>query len=302
MLENKTAIVIAGFGTSHPEALPGLQNILFTAHKAYPGIPVRLAFTSNTIRRIWASRAEQPEFWQENPDLDKQWLLSIKTPLATLADLQNQEYRSIVLQPTHVFNGEEYQELCSLIQALDSICTVKEKWKPFSRLALGRPLLGRNGPQPPYTQDIEEVARLLAPDVQLAQAEDSALVYMGHGNKYFSTGAYWELMRRMQEMYPTAEVHVCCTSGPPDPDYMLGQLRKKGISRALLKPLMIVAGDHARNDMAGNDSDSLQSRLQAAGIQCRSLFRGLGEEQAIADKLVRHINDAAAEQGIELHC
>ncbi len=302
MLENKTAIVIAGFGTSHPEALPGLQNILFTAQKAYPGIPVRLAFTSNTIRRIWASRAQQPEFWQAYPELDKQWILSIKTPLATLADLQNDEYRSIVIQPTHIFNGEEYQELCSLTQALSSIYTIKEKWKPFSRLALGRPLLGRNGPHPPYSQDIEEVARLLAPDVQLAQAEDAALVYMGHGNKYFNTGAYWELMRSMQKMYPITEVHVCCTSGSPDPNDVLGQLRKKGISRALLKPLMIVAGDHARNDMAGDDSDSLQSRLQTAGILCRSLFRGLGQEQAIADKLVRHINDAAAEQEIELYC
>ncbi|MGM0424383.1 MAG: sirohydrochlorin cobaltochelatase, partial [Thermodesulfobacteriota bacterium] len=189
MLENKNAIIIAGFGTSRPKALPGLLNILSTAQGLYPDLPVRLAFTSNTIRKIWASRAEDREFWQAHPELDQRWLLSIKTPLATLADLQNDEYRSIVLQPTHVFNGEEYQELCSLLQSLDSIRTVKEKWKPFSRLALGRPLLGRNGPHPPHMQDIQEVAELLAPDVQMAREDSSALVYMGHGNRYFSTGA-----------------------------------------------------------------------------------------------------------------
>lgn len=300
MLENKNAIIIAGFGTSRPKALPGLLNILSTAQGLYPDLPVRLAFTSNTIRKIWASRAEDREFWQAHPELDQRWLLSIKTPLATLADLQNDEYRSIVLQPTHVFNGEEYQELCSLLQSLDSIRTVKEKWKPFSRLALGRPLLGRNGPHPPHMQDIQEVAELLAPDVQMAREDSSALVYMGHGNRYFSTGAYWDLMRIMQEMYPETGIYVCCASGSPDPDYVLDLLQKKQVPRVLLKPLMIVAGDHARKDMAGEGQDSLQSRLESAGIACRSIFRGLGEEQAIADKLMRHIRDAAAEQGLEL--
>ncbi|MFW5932367.1 MAG: sirohydrochlorin cobaltochelatase [Desulfohalobiaceae bacterium] len=299
-LEDKKAIVIAGFGTSQPDALPGLQNILQTVRQAYSQIPVRLAFTSNTIRRIWASRADDREFWQAHPDLDKQWLLSIKTPLATLADLQSDEHRSIIVQPTHVFNGEEYQELCSLLQGLDSIRTVKEKWKPFSRLALGRPLLGRNGPHPPYMQDIEEVASLLAPDVQMARESSSALVYMGHGNRYFSTGAYWDLMRVMQDMYPEAEVFVCCASGSPDPDFILQQLQQKNISKALLKPLMTVAGDHAKNDMAGEGQDSLKSKLEAIGIQCSPIFKGLGQEQAMADKMVRHIRDAAAEQGIEL--
>lgn len=299
-LEDKKAIVIAGFGTSQPDALPGLQNILQTASQAYSQIPVRLAFTSNIIRQIWGKRAEDSKFWQANPGLDKEFLLSIKTPLATLADLQNDGHRSIVVQPTHIFNGEEYQELCSLLQGLDSIRTIKEKWKPFSRLALGRPLLGRNGPHPPYTQDVQEVARLLEPDVRQAREQDSALIYMGHGNRYFSTGAYWDLMRVMQDMYPETEIFVCCASGSPDLNFILQQLQQKNISKALLKPLMIVAGDHAKNDMAGKESDSLQSRLEASGIHCQAIFKGLGEEQAIADKLVRHIKDAAAEQGIEL--
>ncbi|MFP4393359.1 MAG: sirohydrochlorin cobaltochelatase [Desulfohalobiaceae bacterium] len=299
-LEDKKAIVIAGFGTSHAQALSGLLHIVHRTIEAYPEILVRLAFTSNIIRQIWGKRAEDSKFWQANPGLDKEFLLSIKTPLATLADLQNDGHRSIVVQPTHIFNGEEYQELCSLLQSLDSIRTIKEKWKPFSRLALGRPLLGRNGPHPPYTQDVQEVARLLEPDVRQAREQDSALIYMGHGNRYFSTGSYWDLMRIMQDMYPQTEILVCCASGSPDLNFILQQLQQKNISKALLKPLMIVAGDHAKNDMAGQEPDSLKSRLEASGIRCQAIFKGLGEEQAIADKLVRHIKDAAAEQGIEL--
>ncbi len=299
-LENKKAVVIAGFGTSHPEALSGLLNILQTARTAYPQIPVRLAFTSNTIRQIWASRAEQPQFWADNPQLQKDWLLNIKTPLATLADMQNDGFRSLVLQPTHIFNGEEYLELQSLVQALDAIRPIKEKWKPFYNLALGRPLLGRNGPHPPYMQDIQETAQLLKDDVQLARTENAALVYMGHGNKYFCTGAYWDLMQALQSAYPDITLCICCASGTPDVDFVLHRLQANNISRALLKPLMIVAGDHAKNDMAGADQDSLQSRLQAAGIQCRAILRGLGQEQPVADKLVRHIQDAAAENGIQL--
>jgi len=101
----KKAVVLAVFGTSHESALPGILNIRDQVQAALPGIPVRLAFTSNIIRRIWQERRQDPAYGAQHPEVPGE-IINVKGPLATIADLQDEGYGYIIVQPTHISSGE----------------------------------------------------------------------------------------------------------------------------------------------------------------------------------------------------
>ncbi len=293
------AIVLAQFGTTVPSALVALQNLKAGVQKAFPRAEVRIAFTSNIIRKIWHKRRNDAAFWKQNPGISKHFAY-VKTPLATIADLQDQGYRTIVVQPTHIYAGEEYQDLCSLVHALNTIKTIKAKWQPFDKLVIGRPLLGKPGVEHPFSEDIVTAAKAMAGDVAMARKNHAALVYMGHGNEHFSTGAYLQLQHVMREMYPDVFTVVGCVEGFPDFELMAESLVHVGARKAMIKPFMIVAGDHAHNDMAGPDKDSLKSILESKGIKVIPVLSGLGENNSVVAIYVQHIKDAAADNGIDL--
>ncbi|RLB89255.1 MAG: sirohydrochlorin cobaltochelatase, partial [Deltaproteobacteria bacterium] len=176
--KNKKAIVLAGFGTSYPSALVSITNIQKKVQKAFPKVEVRVAFTSNIIRNIWHKRQGDARFLAEHKEIPKE-ILHVKGPLATIADLQDAGYRTIIVQPTHIYNGEEYTDLCSYVQGLNAITTIKKKYAPFAKLVIARPALGKCGPVYDYHRDMEAAAKTLEPDVKLAMENGSALVYMG---------------------------------------------------------------------------------------------------------------------------
>jgi sirohydrochlorin cobaltochelatase len=180
--KHKNAIVLAMFGTTVEPALKGLLNIRSKINAKYPETTVRIAFTSNIIRKKWQHRAEDAEYIKAHPEIPTD-VLHVKTPLATIADLQNDGYDTIVIQPTHISMGEEFLDLHTYVNALMHMGTLKKaKYKPFHKVALGRPALGTYGQKHPYAEDIETVAEIMAPDVKLAIKEKAGLVYMGHGN------------------------------------------------------------------------------------------------------------------------
>ncbi len=298
--ENKKAIVMAAFGTTYPKALSSLISIQRVTQEKWPHIPVVLSFTSNMVRSCWSKRAGDNEFWRKNPEIPND-LAYIKSPLATLADMQNQGYRTIIVQPTHIAAGEEFHDLKKSVESLAGIRTIKDRWRPFQTLALGRPLLGTDGPEHPYLQDVEDLAGMLKPDIDLAAMEQSALIYVGHGNPYNCNGSYWDLMEVMAKMYPFVPVFIGCVEGQPSFDFVLRRLRHISCQRALIKPLMIVAGDHAANDMAGQQSGSLKSRLEAERLIVKPVLEGLGQNQEVAGKFVQHIQEAALENSIDLY-
>ncbi|UKL13068.1 sirohydrochlorin cobaltochelatase [Dissulfurimicrobium hydrothermale] len=293
------AIVLAAFGTSYPEALTGIMNIKKRVEDACPGVPVKVAFTSNMIRKIWHKRIHDKDFKAANKSLPPD-IFSVKGPLATIADLQDKGYSNIIVQSLHIYNGEEYDDLVSYVKGLEAIKTLKTKNMPFERLAIGRPALGANGDVHPYIDDIKEAARAVAEDVREAQRKKAALVYMGHGNKYYSSGAYAELQDVMRSMYPDAKIFIGTVEGFPSFDQVMDKLKAEKIRKVLLKPFMEVAGDHARNDMAGDANTSWKRRLESAGIKVVADIHGLSENDAFADIFVRHIKDAAKDSGIEI--
>ncbi len=298
VMGNKKAIVIASFGTTYLQALKDLLNIQRQVQRAFPHTKVCLAFTSNIIREIWHKRQNNPRYIN-NKEIPKE-ILYVKGPLATIADLQDEGYRTIVVQPTHIYAGEEYMDLCSYVSGLNAIKTIKKKYMPFIKLVIGRPLLGTWGPKYPYKEDIEKAAKAMAPDVRLAMRKHAALVYMGHGNEYFSTGAYIELQQALRNMYPKAKIFVGTVEGFPSLEDVVHSLIHAGIKKVVLKPFMIVAGDHARNDMAGNKPDSWKSVLEAKGIKVYPVIKGLGSSDRIAEIFVQHIKDVVRDNHLHL--
>ncbi|MBW2027508.1 MAG: sirohydrochlorin cobaltochelatase [Deltaproteobacteria bacterium] len=297
--ESERAIVLASFGTSYPAALKGILNITKEVEKAFPGVTVRMAFTSDIIRGIWEKRRGDEEFFSEHKDIPRE-IAYVKGPLATIADLQDGGYRTIIVQPTHIYSGEEYTDLASCVAGLNSIKTIKPRYRPFEKLVLSRPLLGTWGDQHDYHGDLEAVAEILAEDVAEAREKGAALVYMGHGNEFYSTGAYIEFQQVMRRRYPDVPVFVGTVEGFPSLDDVVSGLVSHGVKVALLKPFMIVAGDHARNDMAGDDEESWKNVISKKGIRIITRLEGLGEKPGIARTFVRYIRETAEDNGVSL--
>ena len=296
--QDKTAIVLASFGTSYPAALQSLTNIQTKVQKAFPEAKVELAFTSNIIRKIWHERQTDTAFLKAHPEIAKQ-ILYVQGPLATITNLQDAGYRTIYVQPTHIFAGEEFQDLNAYVTGLNSIGTIKERFMPFKTLAIGRPALGVPGDLFPYHEDIHQAAKALASDVALAGKNNQALVYMGHGNEYFSTGSYIELQHTMRAMYPDVPIFIGVVEGFPSPEVVKEELKEQHIAKVMLKPLMIVAGDHASNDMAGDEEDSWKTQFEQMGINVTPVLKGLGENPAWADIYVKHLQQLIDESSAQ---
>ncbi|HFQ80297.1 MAG TPA: sirohydrochlorin cobaltochelatase [Desulfobacterales bacterium] len=296
----KNAVLMAMFGTTVEPALNSLLLIQRKIQEYFPATPVRISFTSNIIRKIWQKRALDPVYVSQHKNIPAE-IMHIRGPLAAMADLHEAGYDTLVVQPTLIDAGEEFHDLTNYVKALDSIETIKEKYKPFKRVVIGRPALGSFGPRHPYSLDIETAARRLSADAALAKQKGAALVYMGHGNNYFpSGGSYLEFAERMRQLYPDVLTVIGCVEGFPSRREVTAQLQMANIQKVLLKPFMIAAGIHTIEDMAGDEPNSWKSTFTAAGYTVITISKGLGENAGFAKIFAEHAADAALDAGIDL--
>ncbi|MCB2148125.1 MAG: sirohydrochlorin cobaltochelatase [Deltaproteobacteria bacterium] len=292
------AIVLASFGTTVPEAVGSIINIKKRVEHAFPDTPVKITFTSNIVRSVWRKRQVDAQKWLDQ-GIPKE-VLYVKNIVATIGDLLESGYKDIIVQPTHMFYMEQSYDLEQYVNALSGIRTMKAKWQPFGRLVMGRPALGRPGSVHDYCQDLEKAVAILEGDVRLARREAAMLVYMGHGNEHWPTGIYAEFAHQMHQLYPDVVTCVGVVEGFPGIDQVSDCLKAFKKGKVVLKPFMIVAGDHAMNDMAGDEADSWKSVLTRAGFDVMPVLEGLGSNDAFADIFVSHIKDAANDAGIAL--
>lgn len=297
--ETKAAIVIASFGTTQPEALAAILNIQNKVKEAFPHTKVALTFTSNIIRTIWQERAAEPGYGAAHPEIPAE-VLHVRGILATMGLLQDQGYNALIVQPTHIAHAEQFIDLSSYVDGLAAIKTIKAKYRPFHALAVGRPVTGTHGIDHDYNEDITILARAMATDAQLAADNRSALVYMAHGNDHYSTGVFSQFQEVMRRMYPQVTTYVGGVEGFPGFASVARELQRDGVTRVTLKPLMIVAGDHALNDMASDAADSWKSQLSKQGITVLPVLKGMGSNDGVAAIFVDHIRDAAKSRAVTL--
>jgi len=296
--EGKTAILLASFGTTVPSGVKAIDNITEQVRKAYPGTEVRITFTSNMVRAVWKKRRAEAQKWLDQGIPAE--IVNVKNIIQTMGDLQEDGYRNIIVQPTHMFYMEQSYDLSGYVSALGSIKTLKSKWRPFETVVMGRPALGMPSDRYSYQSDIDRVVKSLASDVEMARKEGASLLYMGHGNENWSTGIYAETEKKMRAAYPDVQISIGVVEGTPALGDLLPEIKRSGSKKIILRPFMITAGDHATNDMAGAEEDSWKSILTAEGFTVQPVLEGLGSNPAFAALFVENIADAAREVGLTL--
>lgn len=236
----KTALLCVSFGTSVPAARKSITAVEEALRGEMPEADFFRAFTSKTIRRILAAKGEV--LWSVEEALDQ---------------LTDGRYDRVVVQPTHFLYGLEYENLRA---------SVEKAKKRFPDLLLGVPLLSG-------TEDLRTLAGILSKEYP--QEEGTALLLMGHGTPHFSNVVY-PAMQTVFHMMGRRDVYVGTVAGWPGISELCAQLKAGSYHRVRTAPLMLVAGDHALNDMAGEEPDSWKSYLAQEGYEVDCILQGLG--------------------------
>lgn len=255
--EEKTGILVASFGTSHLDTLgKTITAIEEDAGKAYEGTSVYRAFTSNMIRN----------------KLKTEYDISTENVSEALHRMKLDGIQRVRILPTHVIPGEEYEKVLS---------EAALQQDEFDEMRIARPLLG-------YPDDYKTCVKAVMDEIKLA--DDEALFLMGHGTEHFSNSAYPALEYTFHSM-GYEQVFVGTVEGFPAFEDAFARMSGSGKKKILLAPFMVVAGDHAKNDMAGEE-DSWLTALNERGYETRVLLQGLGEMKEIRNLFIEHLKEA----------
>lgn len=287
------------FGTSVEQGLQGLLHIRDRMKARFSQTPVRICFTSKIIRRVWQERAAEKGYRAANPEVPED-ILNVQGPEDVISSYHREGIDSLVLQQVHIAPAGEDSKYYGLVEERVNSGT-DNSTSAFNRVSVGRPALGTLGKTYPYREDIATVARSLEKDIALARQEQAALFYMGHGNKDHMTGkVYDELVREMRRQYPDILTVMSMVEGSIPFSEIIDDLRKHNVDKVVLKPFMMVAGDHVRKEMIGDGPGTLKTLLEDEGFVVFPVITGLGECVDFADIFVQHAADAARDAGIEL--
>ena len=278
--ENELLVVSFGtsFNDSRAEDIKGIEDKL---QEAYPDWSVRRAFTAQIIiNHVEARDDEVIDNMQQA--LDRAVANGVK---------------NLVVQPTHLMHGAEYDEMT---EAIDGY---KDK---FESVAIAEPMLGEVGDDATVINDdkkavaqaiTDEACKEAGYDSMEAAAEDgTAFVFMGHGTSHTANVTYDQMQTQMDNLGLTNAFIGTVEGKPEDTECqaVIAKVKDAGFKKVVLRPLMVVAGDHANNDMAGDDDDSWKSQFEAAGafdsVDCQ--IAGLGRIEAVENLYVEHTKAA----------
>ncbi len=258
-MEKKTGILLTAFGTSIPQAQKAFDNIDGKVRNAFPGVAVRWAYTSEIIRRKLAKQGKV--------------LLS---PVEALAKMREEGFTHVAVQSLHTIPGQEYHDLLATAHAFQAASKAM-------KVVVGDPLLSSH-------QDLERTAEAMLAAIPEKRKPGEAVVLMGHGTHHPANAYYPALQYYLWKKDPN--VFVGTVEGTPSLEDIQAELKARSLKRAWLMPFMSVAGDHARNDMAGDDPDSWKSILTKAGIECTPILKGTAEYDDVVDIWLAHLRTA----------
>ncbi|RHK25949.1 cobalt chelatase [Ruminococcus sp. AF46-10NS] len=278
--ENELLVVSFGtsFNDSRAEDVKGIEDALA---KAYPDWSVRRAFTAQIIiNHVEARDSENIDNMQQA--LDRAVENGVK---------------NLVVQPTHLMHGAEYDEMTEAINGY------KDK---FESVAIAEPMLGEVGDDATVINDDKKaVAQAITDEAYKEAGFDSmdaaaeagtAFVFMGHGTSHTANVTYDQMQTQMEDL-GFKNAFIGTVEGKPEDtacDKVIEKVKEAGYKNVVLRPLMVVAGDHANNDMAGDDEDSWKSQFVASGnfenVDCQ--IEGLGRIEAVEQIYVDHTKAA----------
>lgn len=225
------------------------------------------AFPDHTLYRAWTSKMIIRKLKARDH-------IQIDTVTEAMERMIADGITEVVVQPTHVINGIENDQMLAEALAYQ---------EHFTSIRFGAPLLTSE-------EDSCEVVRAVMAEFGGFPKEE-ALVFMGHGTTHYANSIYAALDYKFKDMgYPN--VFLGTVEAWPSMETLLKMVRACGAKRVTLAPFMVVAGDHALNDMSGEDPDSWRNRFVSEGFTVTCVLKGLGEYQGIRNLYIKHIKDA----------
>ncbi len=253
-------LLVVSFGTSYNDSrrltVGAIENAI---ENAFPDYSVRRGFTSQIII----------------DHVKKRDNVSIDNVTEALNRAVDNGVKTLVVQPTHLMNGLEYTDLVN---------ELADNSDAFEQVAVGEPLLTSD-------DDFKAVISAITDATKEYDDGKTAICFMGHGTEADSNAVY----QKMQDMLKEEgfdNYYVGTVEATPSCEDVINQVKEGSYKKVVLEPLMIVAGDHANNDMAGDDDDSWKSQFEAAGYEVTCLVRGLGELEPIQQLFVQHAQAA----------
>lgn len=261
----KTGALLVAFGTTIPEARAAYEHIEERVRKAFPDLPLRWAYTSKMVRHKLAASGKHYD-----------------SPAEALAKMMDEDFTHVAVLSLHVIPGEEYHGLVATAHAFQGMP------KGMRKVLVTYPLLGA-------PQDMEDAAEAIMSMVPAERDPDEAVVFMGHGTHHPGNAFYPAMQYYLWQRDKLA--FVGAVEGAPSLDDVLAALKSRGVKKARLLPFMAVAGDHARNDMAGEEEDSWKSILAAEGIEAKTVLKGAAEYDSVVDLWIEHLKGALGHFG-----
>ena len=273
-------LLVVSFGTSFNDSrVADIKGIEDALQAAYPDWSVRRAFTAQIIiNHIQARDGEKIDNMTQA--LDRAVANGVK---------------NLVVQPTHLMHGAEYDEMCEAIEAYKD---------QFESVSIAEPMLGEVGSDATVINaDKEAVAKAITAaavseagfeSLEAAKDAGTAFVFMGHGTAHVAKVTYSQMQTQMQNL-GYENVFIGTVEGEPEEtsaEAVIEAVKAVGYTNVVLRPLMVVAGDHANNDMAGSDDDSWKTMFEAAGFTVDCQIHGLGEIADVQALYVAHTKAA----------
>jgi len=252
----KKAILVVSFGTSYNKSreatIGAVENKII---KAFADYDVRRAFTSQMIIN----------------KLEKRDGIVIDNVTEAMERLVRDDIGTLVIQPTHVMSGFEYD---------DMVKDIKPYEKFFASVSYGVPLLYSDAD---YLQTVE----IITIETTKYNNEDTAIVFMGHGTQHEANASYAKLDRCLKES-GYSNYFIGTVEAKPSLLEVIEAVKNISVTKVILQPFMIVAGDHANNDMASDKKASWKTAFREAGFEVECVIRGMGEMEKIQDMFVEH--------------
>ena len=274
-------LLVVSFGTSfndsRAEDIGGIESAL---QEAYPDWAVRRAFTAQIIINHVQAR-------------DGEKIDNVEQALERAAA---NGVKELVIQPTHLMHGAEYDELTQTVDGFRDM---------FESVEIAEPLLGEVGADASVVNaDKETVAKAVVQtaveaagydSIEAAAEDGTAFVFMGHGTSHAAKVTYSQMQTQMEDL-GFNNVFIGTVEGEPEEtscEAVIGKVKEAGYTNVVLRPLMVVAGDHANNDMAGEDEDSWVSQFEASGAfeKVDTQIAGLGSIPAVQEIYVQHTGE-----------
>lgn len=253
-------ILLVTFGTSVPSAKIAFENIENKVKAAFPGVPVRWAYTSKIIRDKLAKQNEYHD--------------SVEMALAKMMD---EGFKQVALQSLHMIGGFEFHDVKVNAERFENMSG------GIRKVMVGYPMLST-------PKDLDDVVQKTISVIPKERKADEAVILMGHGTHHPANAFYESLMYRFQKTDPN--IYVGTVEGSPTLDDIRKSLLEKKTKTAYLIPFMSVAGDHAINDLAGDEEDSWKSVLTKDGIRCVPVLKGMAEYDEFVDIWLSHLKIA----------